>query len=123
MPWTLVIDDTARRVVATGDGEFRADDTIEVLSRCREAGALAYGLLFDARRMVGTPTVADVRPISDMTTPKADRAVGPIAIVVTSATLYRTACAYAVLARSRGGLVEVFRDLGAAEEWLGDVTA
>ena len=123
MPWTVVRDDAARRIVATGNGRFRAEDTIEVLESLSQSGALTYGMLFDGRSMTGTPTVADVKPINDATTPRVDRAVGPIAIVVTSPDLYRTACAYAVLARSRGGVVEVFRDLRAAEEWLADVTA
>jgi hypothetical protein len=82
-----------------------------------ESGAFTYGMLFDARQMSGAPAVAD-KPIGDVTKPTADRNVGPIAIVVTRSDRYRMACAYAVLAKSRGGQRRSVSRSRAADEWL-----
>jgi hypothetical protein len=111
-------DDAAKRIVAVGEGDFRAGEIIEVLTGLHESGAWTYGMLFDVRRMSGTTTTADIKPILDLTAPGgvADAGRGPIAIVATG-PLYGMACAYATLAKWER--TQVFPDRAEAEQWLG----
>ncbi len=115
MPWTLARDETAKRIVAIGEGEFRAGEVIQVLAELRDAGAWTYGMLFDCRRMSGATTVADVKPINEVTA-SLDEPRGPIAIIATDPHLYSMACAYAALPNS--GTVAVFRSPTEADQWL-----
>jgi hypothetical protein len=124
LPYSLSRDDDRNRIVATGDGVFRADELIQILAGIRDSGAWTYGMLFDARRMTEATSVVDlnvdVRPVIDVTTTTDDQdgARGPLAIVVTSPVLYRMACAFATL--SNWDRVQVFRDRSEAESWLAD---
>ena len=110
-------DDTTKRVVAVGEGEFRAKEIVEVMTGLQESGAWGYGIVFDVRRMSGTTTTADIKPILDLTAPGgvADAGRGPIAIVATG-PLYSMACAYATLAKWER--TQVFSDRSEAEQWL-----
>jgi hypothetical protein len=118
MPVRVTRDDAAKRILAIGEGEFRAEDIIDVLTDLRESGAWAYQIVFDVRRMSGTTTTAAIKPILDLTAPGgvADAGRGPIAIVA-AGRLYAMACAYATLARWER--TQVFPDRSEAEQWLG----
>lgn len=118
MPVNVTRDDTSKRILAVGDGEFRAEDIVEVLTGLHESEAWSYGMLFDVRRMSGTTTTAAIKPILELTAPGgvADAGRGPIAIVATG-PLYGMACAYASLAKWER--TQVFPDRSEAEEWLG----
>lgn len=85
MTWNVVRDDTAKRIIATAEGEFHAAETLQMLSALRDSGGLTYGLLFDVRRMRGAPTVAGLKPFTEITNPAAagDDTRGPLAIVAT----------------------------------------
>ena len=119
MPVKVTRDDAAKRIVAVGEGEFRADEIIEVLSDLHGSDAWAYGMLFDVRRMTGTTTTAEIKPILELTAPGgiADAGRGPIAIVAIG-PLYGMACAYATLAKWER--TQVFPDRSEAEQWLRD---
>jgi hypothetical protein len=118
MPFQLARDDTAKRIVAIGEGEFRVEDAIEVLAKLAESDAWTYGVLLDARHMSGPLPVADLKAVSTMTVPSGGRGErrGPVAIVATSPSLYAMACAYAAL--SKPGRIAVFRDRVEADQWL-----
>lgn len=117
MPINVTRDDTTKRILAVGEGEFRAEDIIGVLSDLYASGAWAYGMLFDVRRMSGTATTAQIKPILDLTAPGgiADAGRGPIAIVA-AGPLYGIACAYATLAKWER--TQVFPDRSEADQWL-----
>ena len=118
MPFHLTTDDTAKRVIAVGEGEFLTEELLELLTRLRDSGAWSYGMVLDLRRMTGGTTVRDLTLIKQIADP-ADRSSdrrGPLAIVVASEALYVMARAYAALSRS--SRVGVFRDLPEAEQWL-----
>jgi hypothetical protein len=119
MPIELVRDDAARRVFATGRGEFRPDDVIGVLASLRDSGAWTYAVLLDLRYMTGEPTIADLRPIMSLTDPSggSEQSRGPLAIVATNPVLYGVACAYAAKA-TPPGRAAVFRDRDEAVTWL-----
>ena len=117
MPVNVTRDDSARRILAVGDGDFSAGEIVEVLIDLQHSGAWSYGMLFDVRRMRGTTTTAEIKPILDLTAPGgvADAGRGPIAIVATG-PLYGMACAYASLAKWER--TQVFPDRSEAEQWL-----
>jgi len=117
VPIKVTRDDTAKRILAVGEGEFHAEDIIETLSSLRDSGAWAYGMVFDVRRMSGTATTAQIKPILDLTAPGgvADAGRGPIAIVA-AGPLYAIACAYATLAKWER--TQVFPDRAEADQWL-----
>ena len=117
MPFTVTRDDTTKRIVAVGEGEFRAAEVVEVLLGLLDSGAWGYGMLFDVRRMTGTTTTAEIEPIVALTAPGAvtDGGRGPIAIVATG-PLYGMACAYATLAKWER--TQVFPDRSEGEQWL-----
>ncbi len=118
MTWNVVRDDTAKRIIATAEGEFHAAETLQMLSALRDSGGLTYGLLFDVRRMRGAPTVAGLKPFTEITNPAAagDDTRGPLAIVATGSVQYGIACAFAVL--SKLPHVQIHRDRAEAEQWL-----
>ena len=58
-------DDTAKRIIATAQGKFHAAETLQMLIGLRESGGLTYGLVFDVRRISGTPTVGGLKSFRD----------------------------------------------------------
>jgi hypothetical protein len=65
------------------------------------------------------PTIADLRQLmSEAVRRQPDEGPrGPVAILATDPELYRRACTYAALGRSRL-TIDVFRDPNEAERWL-----
>jgi len=120
MPIDVVRDARRRRITATGQGEFRADEVIDVLRKMREDDAWTYGVLVDLRLMTGEPTIRDLGPIMQITADAgsgADSTRGPVAIVATNPVIYGISCAYAAMSKPKGR-AEVFRDREDAERWL-----
>jgi hypothetical protein len=75
--------------------------------------------LFDARGASTNVTPAQVRQlVSRAHTTLQERPLGPTAIVVTDDMAFGMARMYAILANRLGIVVEVFRDVESAEEWL-----
>ena len=64
-------------------------------------------------------TVADLRQIMNAadTRPRGEGTRGPLALLATDPGLYGRMCTYAML-RESTLTIEVFRDLGEAEQWL-----
>jgi hypothetical protein len=118
MPISYERDDAQHRILAVGEGIFRADDVLEMFARMRAEGVWSYSTLQDLRRMSGRPSVSDLRVILEAGRQHGTdgRARGPIAVVVTDPMLYGMACAYAALGPA--GAFEVFQDRAEAEAWL-----
>jgi hypothetical protein len=76
-------------------------------------------VLVDIRRLVGQPTLADLRQLlhEDLSISAGDQPRGPVAIVATVSSLYTKACTFAAMAQSRLK-VRVFRDVADADSWL-----
>ena len=119
MPIEISRDDDARRVIAVASGEFQADDFAKILAQLRSSGTWTYGVLLDVRRMTGTPAIAELRPIMNLTRTNENQEGprGPVAIVAGGSVIYGMACAYAAMSEPKGR-VEVFPDRPEAERWL-----
>ena len=117
MPINCSRDDAQRRVVAVGEGAFRAEDILGVLDRMRADGTWSYGILYDLRRMSGSPTLTDLGRLRESVgQPGPDGKHGPRAVVVSDPTLYAKLCAYKMLGTV--GRFDVFSDRAEAEAWL-----
>ena len=111
-------DDARRRILAVGEGTFLAEDVLGMLERMRAERTWSYASLYDIRRMFGKPVVSDLRRLLETASqpgPEGQK-LGPTAVVVTDATLYGMACAYASLGPPSA--FEVFQDLIQADIWL-----
>lgn len=121
MPVRYERDDARRRIVVTMQGPFALPDFLAVIDRQQADNAWGYGILYDLRGMTGRPVGADIRQ-SISQVGQADRPRGPVALLTTDPAMYRSACAYAALGRSKM-TIEVFRDLDEAETWLAAETS
>ena len=119
MPIRFERDDVRHRVVVTVEGQFQTDDILASLGRNRAEDTWTYGVLYDLRLVTGHPTVADLRQIMNAadTRPRGEGTRGPLALLATDPGLYGRMCTYAML-RESTLTIEVFRDLGEAEQWL-----
>jgi hypothetical protein len=111
-------DDVRKRIRATGQGSFLAEDVLEIFARMRAEGVWGYAVLYDLRRMTGNPSISDVRRILDAAaSPEPDgQRPGPIAVVNLDPEMYAKACLYAAMGPPSP--FEAFRDLPEAEAWL-----
>jgi hypothetical protein len=117
MPISYSRDDAQRRIVAIGEGAFRAEDILGVLDRMRADGTWTYGVLYDLRRMTGSPTLSDLGRLRESVgQPGPDGEHGPRAVVISDPALYARICAYKMLGPP--GRFEVFSDRAEAEAWL-----
>ena len=119
MPIEYQRDDVKRRVVITFQGEFQADDVFAVIARYHTEDTWSYGLIWDTRRLTGTPTLADLRQFMRQDAqerPGVGRR-GPVAILATNSFVYMLACSYAALGQSKM-TIRVFRDFDEADTWL-----
>jgi hypothetical protein len=118
MPLDIVRDDSRRRFVVTGSGDFDSREVIVFFERMREEGTWAYGVLYDMRFVTNVPAVSALREVAEVAaqSPPGLGARGPLAIVVADQEAYTQACSYAAL--SRGRAIEIFRDKPDAEKWL-----
>ena len=118
MPLRYRRDDAHRRIVATGEGTFRAGDVLEIFERMRAEGTWSYGSLFDIRQMAGHPSKADLERLLEgagRLGPDGEQA-GPMAVIAIDPDLYATACAYLLMGPPV--LFNVFSDRDEAEAWL-----
>ena len=118
MPISYSRDDAQRRIVAIGEGAFRAEDVLGILDRMRADGILAYGTLYDLRRMSGNATLSDLARLMEGASQPgvSGESVGPTAVVLTDQRLYAKACAYKSLGPP--GPFDVFSNRSEAEAWL-----
>jgi hypothetical protein len=120
MPIRYELDDVLRRVVVTVDGLFETDDILTIMARQRAEHTWSYGILYDLRGMIGTPTAGELRQLmgeADAPTP-GEEPRGSVALLVTDQALYARLSTYAALGRSPTRTIAVFRDRGATERWL-----
>ena len=119
MDFTYSRDDARHRVEIVSGGAFEADAIISALQRQRDDGSWHYATLSDARGVTGTATLADLErlcAVDSQPSPNGEPR-GPLAIVVADPTLFRKACAYAILIGVHRK-VNVFDDRNEAERWL-----
>jgi hypothetical protein len=118
MPITYHRDDARRLIRAVGEGTFLAEDVLGILERMRAERTWSYASLYDIRRMFGKPIVSDLRRLLEAASQPGPegQTLGPTAVVVTDATLYGMACAYASLGPPSA--FEVFQDVIQADIWL-----
>jgi hypothetical protein len=117
-------DDARRRVVVTLEGVFQTSDMLTAIARQRAEDTWSYGMLYDLRRMTGHPSFADLREMMEQAASRrpSEAPRGPVAILVTDPALYRAACTYAALGRSRL-TIQVFRDFDDADRSLAAETS
>jgi hypothetical protein len=114
--------DQQRIVRLAIDGPFDAAEAAGMLDRLDVEGRIAYGILWDLRRMTASPTTDELWSFSrDYAHQRADSADprGPIAIVTNDDGMYERACLYVVMAQPRLE-ADVFRQIDEAEKWLTD---
>jgi hypothetical protein len=118
LPISYSRDDAQRRIVAVGEGAFRAEDILGTLDRMRADGTWSYGILYDLRR---SPTLSDLgRLRENVGQPGPQGEHGPRAIVVSDPALYARMCAYKALGPP--GRFDVFSNRAEAEAWLAEQT-
>jgi hypothetical protein len=117
MPIRYELDDLRRLVVVTVQGPFAPEDFRAVIERRRADNTGAYGILYDLRGMTGEPTVVDLQQFMSAAA-QTTRPRGPIAFVATEPAVYTRACTYAAMGRSTALVIEAFRDMDGARQWL-----
>jgi hypothetical protein len=120
MPIEYARDDDRRLILATSHGVVTLADAIAVVDGQAADGAWSYGVLYDTRGGIGTPSVSDVNAlvlhVGRLTTRYGPR--GPVALVVT-ADLLGMGNRYARLGHLTSLQVEMFGSVEEAEAWLG----
>lgn len=119
MPFDYQRDDANRRVLVTYAGSFHAAEAMAILARNLAERVGAYGTLYDLTKVIGHPTVDDLKRFiqEELKNTPMEGPRGPIALVATDDAVYRMACTYAVLGRHRLQ-IGVFTDRMEAERWL-----
>ena len=119
MPFDYQIDSVRRRVWVTYEGDFRPDEGLAIINRTRTEGAGGYGVLYDLSYLTGNPTIEHMKRFiqEELRSMPLSGARGPIAIVAVADEIYRMACVYKVLGRSRLR-IKVFNERSEAEMWL-----
>jgi hypothetical protein len=120
MPITYQRDDVNHRILATSVGEVTLADTLSIINRQAAEGAWTYGVLYDTRQGINTPTAEEVhmllRHVGKLTTRHGPR--GPVALVVGDSPLLRIGQRYATLGELTALRVRIFTTLEEAEHWL-----
>jgi hypothetical protein len=114
-------NDARRRVEIVSDGPFDAEVIIDAFHRQQREGVWDYAMLSDVRHTTGTPTfeeLARLRSEEAQGGTHGERP-GPLVIIATSPTLFRRACAYAVLGAVNRP-INVVEDRTEAERWLAE---
>lgn len=122
VPVKFDIDSEAQKVEAYATGTLSAGDILDYLEKVAEAGAMAYAKLFDASQAKATISVGELKALGAWVraySMDGRGPVGPLAIVVSSAT-YLDAAHFADAAGSNRPL-RIFRDRGDAKAWLAQV--
>jgi hypothetical protein len=103
MPVQYERDDVRRRVVITVQGALQMSEMLTAIERQRTEDTWTYGALFDFRRVVGHPTVAELRDLMGQASghPIAAGRPGPIALLATEVVLYNRLCMYAALTQGK----------------------
>ena len=120
MPITYERDDERRRIIVTTIGIVGLDDLLAVMDRQANEGTWPYGMLYDARRVSSVASQTDVRAALKHveTLSRTHGRRGPVAFVTTMPAAYGMVRMYSTLADQLHQAVEVFRDIGDAEQWL-----
>jgi hypothetical protein len=121
LPITYERDDERRRIVVTTIGDVSLDDLMAVVERQASEGTWHYGVLYDSRLVSSVATQAEVRAglkrVHTLSRTHGRR--GPVAFVTAMPAAFGMVRMYSTLAGQLEQMVEVFRDIGDAERWLG----
>jgi hypothetical protein len=122
VPVTYTISRDERRVTAFAKGIIRATDLHELVKALLADPNLESGMraLYDSRFGEPDITVMQLAEIAGEVRKLFDRGLGRMALVAGSQNTYRVEKTFSVLARALGIEVDVFKDIAAAEVWLGD---
>ena len=125
MPIKTVVDDVRRRVIARCSGVVSYEDIAEHLDFEEQRRGLDYRELIDARRCSTNLTPEQIRSLVRRVhrLAQAHSDFGPTAIVADSDLVYGMARMFALVNEipdetGPGPPIEVFRDVGEAEQWL-----
>ena len=119
MPITHVIDRVRQRMFAQANGLITFEDLNAHLDAEERERGLDLPELFDARGASTNVTPAQVRQLVNRAHTTLHKGpLGPTAIVVTDDMAFGMARMYAILGNPLGIVVEVFRDIESAEQWL-----
>jgi N-acetyl-anhydromuramyl-L-alanine amidase AmpD len=125
MPLKTIVDHAKRRVVTRCEGVVTFEDVLEHLEFEERERGLTYHELFDVRGCRTNLTADQIRSLVHQVraVARSHPGFGPTAIVAHSDILYGMARMFALLNEvpdhiGPGPPVEVFRDVGEAEQWL-----
>lgn len=118
MPLSFERDDARRCIVMTAMGTMTMDEWAACLADQIREGLWGYATLYDFRVAQSLPSglPSVVRDVDELTRERGPR--GPVAIVVSSAALHDHVRKYAALADALPFRIEIFNDIGVAEDWL-----
>lgn len=116
----FVRDDAKRRLYVTALRPYVAADVIAVFDRQLAEGAWTFDMLYDLRRIPSATTAAEARLASAALRSyvAAHGRRGRVALVTRDANIIGVAQVYAYDSTAVGVDVQVFWDIGDAEEWL-----
>ena len=122
MPITYTIDREQRRINAFATGIIRAEDLRGLIRSLLADPGLVPGLrgLYNSSYAEPDITILQLAETAGEVRQLLNRGLGRIAIVAQSATTYRVAKTFTVLARAIGINVDIFTELAEAEVWLGE---
>jgi len=94
-------------------------DAVEGMDRQLAGGAWTYGVLHDARQITWIPTKSEVRRLVSHveTISRTHGPTGPVAFITANEALFGMMRMYSLLGQEVA-LIEVYRDLVHAEQWL-----
>ena len=113
-------DDDRHRIRVTARAPLHAADLTAIVVRQANEGAWSFGMLYDLRTIQGATPRADALLVADLVRSyvATHGPRGPVALVTRDARMVGIGQSYADGGAEIGLEVQVFWDLGDAEQWL-----
>lgn len=120
MPYTTAFDPARRLAVLRADGPVDLAASLEAMAALTTDDRLTPGdaILVDMRAADYTPSLAEVRRLTELQGQSERLKAHPIAFVTATPVHHTAANMVATLATLKGATAKAFRDLAEAEAWL-----
>ena len=120
MPYTSAFDAARHLAVLRADGAVDLAASLEAMAALTADDRLAPGwaILVDMRAADYTPSLAEVRRLTELQGQAERLKAHPIAFVTATAVHHTAANMVATMATLKGATAKAFRDLAEAEAWL-----
>lgn len=122
MPYATEFDFPRRRAVLRAEGPVDLAASLEAMAALTTDARLGsgYTILVDMRAADYTPSLAEVRRLTDLKGQAEQLKAYPIAFVTSTAVHHTAANMVATMATLKGARAKAFRELAEAEAWLAD---